>query len=373
MNKKQCKKNINEKSIYFCQKHLNQKIKYDFKLNLPYLRKMIMINDKNLPEDMLWLKEIPYDTRQLVIKDFIAAYKSAISNYKAGHNNGFTMKYKRKKMSSQIFHINYRGLKIINNKINLFKRRKIGFLRMRKKMRKWINKNIKSIDNDSKIIKYNSGEYYLLLNVKNKTVKKEACCKSVSLDPGVRTFQTFYSPDGIAGKIGNNICNKKLYIIGKKIDKLQSKKIKENSKRRKNISKRQSILRTKIKNVVNDLHWKCAHFLCANFETIIMPKFETKKMTKKVNRNIKSKAVRNMLSLSHYKFLQRLKFKCNQYNRNLIICSEEYTSKTCGLCGYINENLKGNKIFNCEKCKTSIDRDLNGARNIMIKCCATKK
>ena len=40
-------------------------------------------------------------------------------------------------------------------------------------------------------------------------------------------------------------------------------------------------------NIVNDLHWKCAHFLCANFETIIIPKFETKKMTKKVNRNIK--------------------------------------------------------------------------------------
>ena len=96
-------------------------------------------------------------------------------------------------------------------------------------------------------------------------------------------------------------------------------------------------------------------------------------MTKKVNRNIKSKAVRNMLSLSHYKFQQRLKFKCNQYNRNLIICSEEYTSKTCSLCGFINENLKGNKIFNCKKCKTCIDRDLNGARNIMIKCYATKK
>ena len=82
-------------------------------------------------------------------------------------------------------------------------------------------------------------------------------------------------------------------------------------------------MRTKIKNIVNDLHWKSAHFLCANFETIIIPKFETKNMTQKVNRNIKSKAVRNMLSLSHYKFQQRLKFKCNQYNRNLIICSED--------------------------------------------------
>jgi putative transposase len=37
------------------------------------------------------------------------------------------------------------------------------------------------------------------------------------------------------------------------------------------------------------------------------------------------------------------------------------------VCGCKNENLGGSKIFNCNKCKINMDRDYNGARNIMLK------
>jgi putative transposase len=37
------------------------------------------------------------------------------------------------------------------------------------------------------------------------------------------------------------------------------------------------------------------------------------------------------------------------------------------MCGCKNENLGGSKIFNCNKCKITMDRDYNGARNIMLK------
>jgi putative transposase len=90
-------------------------------------------------------------------------------------------------------------------------------------------------------------------------------------------------------------------------------------------------------------------------------------MSNKKNRKINKKTTRNMLGLCHFKFLEKLKFKCNEYQRNLIIVSEEYTSKTCGNCGKINDKLGGSKTFNCNKCNVSIDRDINGARNILIK------
>lgn len=47
--------------------------------------------------------------------------------------------------------------------------------------------------------------------------------------------------------------------------------------------------------------------------------------------------------------------------------TEEYTSKTCGNCGELNEKLGSNKTFECQKCKIVIDRDCNGCRNILLK------
>ena len=84
-------------------------------------------------------------------------------------------------------------------------------------------------------------------------------------------------------------------------------------------------------------------------------------------RKINNNTVRTMLMLSHYSFKQKLQHKCNEYNKKLIICTEEYTSKTCGRCGELNDTLGSSKTFKCPSCKLIIDRDINGSRNILIK------
>ena len=54
------------------------------------------------------------------------------------------------------------------------------------------------------------------------------------------------------------------------------------------------------------------------------------------------------------------------------ICTEEYTSKTCGRCGELND-VKALDVYSCNKCKLVIDRDVNGARNIYIKVLNNRK
>ncbi|MBS0016844.1 MAG: transposase, partial [Arthrospira sp. SH-MAG29] len=44
-----------------------------------------------------------------------------------------------------------------------------------------------------------------------------------------------------------------------------------------------------------------------------------------------------------------------------------YTSKTCTNCGHIHLRLAGAKIFQCPNCGLRIPRDVNGARNIMLR------
>lgn len=361
--KQYCCQQIKDK--YFCKKHNKSKIDFGFSLNIGSLRKNSKLFTAKYIKENPWLKNIPYDTRQLVINDFIAAYKAAITNLKNGNIKGFEMKFKSIKQNTCFFHIDKRAVK---KDITIFKNKKLGKNRVRSKMKKWYDKNINDkITNNCKIIRYRPGIYYLLLTVKGQVKNENFKMKCVSLDPGVRTFQSFYSPDGIVGKLGDNFINNNTMKHAIKIDKLNSVKKKIKNKRTiRNIIKRQFLLRTKIKNAITDLHWQTTCFLCKNFETIIIPKFGCKNMSNK-KISINSKISRKMLMLSHGSFLEKLKTKCKEYKRKLIIVNEAYTSKTCTHCGNIKNDLGGNKNYNCLKCKLKIDRDYNGARNILLK------
>lgn len=361
----ECKKgrceNETIENNFLCDKHKNKKIKWKLPLTLPKLRPMVMKSDKDLNDNELWQKEVPYDTRQLVLKDLIGNYKSCITNKKKGNISNFKVGYKSKKNKNQVFFICKKALK----NLNIFKRRlkKKSKLKTRKRHSCYNNYELK---HDSIILK-ESNKYYIIIPKKRNTTYVKPKYECVSLDPGVRTFQTYYSPNGVCGKIGDNMKDT-IVFLQNRIDNLKSlitKKQKRRTKR--NMNKRCDLLRTKIKNIVRELHWKTCSFLVKNFNNIIIPEFQTKEMSSKKNRNIGKTTTRNMLCLSHFSFLQKLKFKCIEYQRNLIITSEEYTSKTCGKCGTLNQNLGSSKTFKCGICEVTIDRDINGARNILLK------
>ncbi|GBC07164.1 hypothetical protein RclHR1_00730013 [Rhizophagus clarus] len=81
-----------------------------------------------------------------------------------------------------------------------------------------------------------------------------------------------------------------------------------------------------------------------------------------------------MCTWSHFHFRQHLIHKAREYPWcQVVICTEEYTSKTCGFCGYIHKKLDGSKEFCCPQCKTKLDRDINGARNILLRYLTKKE
>jgi putative transposase len=191
------------------------------------------------------------------------------------------------------------------------------------------------------------------MNKITSEIKRKIC----SLDPGITTFQTVYSPDRIYKIQRNPVLLKQLQVKLDRMQSLRGKKIigKQHYKRR------ERKLYQKQDNLIDDLHYKTANKLTREYHIILLPRFESQKMLKKGKR-----ICRNLLQLKHYRFKERLKDKCLQRGCELIICTEEYTSKTCGWCGKVN-NLKNYNVFECSDCKLKIDRDINGARNIFIK------
>ena len=73
-------------------------------------------------------------------------------------------------------------------------------------------------------------------------------------------------------------------------------------------------------------------------------------------------------AFSFYEFRQKLEYKCKAKKCNYTMVNEYCTSVTCSNCSKYNEFLGSSKEFNCNFCKSIFDRDVNGCRNIIIKC-----
>lgn len=198
---------------------------------------------------------------------------------------------------------------------------------------------------------------------------KAAGARVVALDPGVRTKHTLYDASGCVIKWGTQ----SHFLLGRlchALDSLQSRMTSPfcpiaQWRKMKNAGAR---IRERIRNLVRDCNAKLIRYLCDRYEVILLPSFEVSKMARKSHRRIGSKTARSMLTWKHYEFKQKLISKAMQYeNCQVLIVNEAYTSKTCGNCGNIAENLGGAETYKCKNCNLVIDRDMNGARNIMLR------
>lgn len=216
--------------------------------------------------------------------------------------------------------------------------------------------------------KLNNFHLNLVYKCNTDIINKRDIC---AIDQGTRPFATVYYPSGVT-EIGQNA--KHLYKICTEIDIIKSRMSRKtyyvgektytvDSKRRKNLQKALHRKIEHLKNQKKDLHKKTSKYLCDNFEHIILPPFKTQEMAGKLH----SKIARQLYNLSFYEFSQTLINKANSTNRKVHRWSECYTSMTCGNCGKLKLDLGSSKIYDCNKCKIRIGRDINGARNILLK------
>lgn len=227
---------------------------------------------------------------------------------------------------------------------------------------------------------YRTGDYYLLVPVENTPPRRtdSNMHQVVSIDPGVRTFATCYSPTAGIGKlpVAGDVKMRRRYH---RIDRIQaalatikSSKTEYRAPKRKTLkrmTKKVHRLWKEIDDCKHHMHYTVIKFLLDNFEKVVIPDFDPHSMSDKRTSLLTSETKRAMFNWGHGLFRQRLKTKASLLGRldAVVVVTEEYTSKTCGNCGNIKYNLGSADKYHCNGCGVEMDRDVNGARNILLK------
>lgn len=310
-----------------------------------------IVTAKNNPDIKEWELDTPKDIRAGAVKSAVTAFKSCTSNLKNGNIEKFKLRGKSKRQIRHCIDIPKTAIKINKDgRIKIFSRYIKSDIHPKQK--------IKEIEHDSKLIWSYPSEFHLVLPYMKKRTENKPKKETVALDPGIRKFLSGYSREEIF------TCNYKgISGLKEKLDSLNSEK----SKRKKRKTRiRKAILRTqaKIRNKVTQFHYEVIFYL-SRYKNILLPSFESQEFFGE-RRVIGKISARDLMINSHYKFKQRLIDSLSLKNNNVFIVNESYTSKTCGRCGILND-VGSSEIYKCNKCKCKIDRDVNGARNVMIK------
>ena len=289
------------------------------------------------------------------IKQLCSNIESAKSNLLNGNIKRFRLKYWRNNRCSKTIEIEKEYIR--NNKICPHIFGDIKYIYNKEEV------DLINIDSNVKI-NYNSitDEYLLLIPIKTKNKEINNKTKNIiSLDPGLRTFMV-----GVNEKESLNIGTNVNDILVKDIKRLT--KIIENNNISKRIKKKNEILiNRKISNKIDDLHWKSIKYLIHNYKIIFLGDMSAKDIVNRNNSVLNKFQKIACLRTKYFLFKTRLEFKCKLNNVYFKYIDESYTSKTCSICSNYNKDLGGSKIYYCTKCNNTIDRDINGARNIYIK------
>ena len=399
-----CINKYNNNKKYFDKMDRSDKIKIFNDLygnnnkNTPYdiLSDEVRIFFSNLKSSQTNLKNKNIKTFELKSKDVSKSHSIFLPKTSI-KNDGFYTRYLKNMKGMENNNINLSDIgdsRLIHDKVNNQYYLSIPYYKKITKLKNRIR--VVSIDPGEKIFMSFFSEInygHIGKNIRNKILP---------IEKKIRRYQSILS-----NKMNSNKKINGKRLIYNKLDKIKEKYIKKGKKFNIILSRSNSILKNrkhlkirikkyykKIKNIVKELHNKSALYLVKNYERILLPKFETQNMiiNKKYNKDYfnkiktekgKDESIKEIKevykkrrlngrvkfvlnNLSHYKFKLHLLNKCKEYGSELIEVSEEYTSKTCTVCGIQSVKYSKERIKEC-KCGYHIDRDINGARNILIK------
>ena len=303
-----------------------------------------------------WELNTPKEVRAGSVNDVCKAIKTGMSNLKAGNIKHFRLGFRKKTENYKCAVIPKNFIKNSNGVIQLapdFFKENCKFKMGKNTIKK--HKNLE-INYDSRIVKQNN-EYWLIIPISVTIQEKTAPINYCGVDPGVRTFMTTF---------GNHGCTEYDFNY-RKIQNMDDKirRLKYGALGKRNRVPKNKIIKCERRkeNIINELHWKTINHLLKTHDFIFYGDIKSHGIVKHGKNHTLNTRMNN---LKFYKFKQRLLFKATEKNKQVYFVNESYTSQTCCICG--SNNKPGNsKIYSCATCNKKIGRDVNAAKNILMK------
>lgn len=229
---------------------------------------------------------------------------------------------------------------------------KVGWIRAR------ISRTFEGKIKTSTIEKTATGKYYISITVelpdikiKQKPIKADT---AVGIDTGIKTFATFSDGKGIENPKHLKSNLKRLKVLSKRVSKKE-----KGSNNRKKAVKKLAVLHERIANQRLDFLHKTTTAIAKQYDTAIVENLNISGMLK--NRKLSQ----SIADLGLGRFYTLLEYKMKENGGNYIeIGRFEPSSRLC-TCGSINKELKlSDRVWTCQSCGTTHERDLLAANNI---------
>lgn len=290
-----------------------------------------------LKKEKGFLKEASSQSLQQTLKDLDIAYNRFFKK-QSGFPNFKSRKDNQSFRIPQFFKV---------------KENKIFFPKNREGIRAVIHREIKGIIKFATISKTKTNKYFVSIITDYVDNRTRISDNSVGIDLGIKDFVTLSNGEKHNQPKQND---KKLKFLHRQISKK-----KKSSKNKTKARLRLARLHEKIDNKKQDFQHKLSDKICKENKLIAIEDLNIRGMAKN---HCLAKAVLNQ---SWYSFMSKLVYKSERYSGRIERVNRFYpSSKTCSQCGYINKDLKlKHRNWNCPKCSTELDRDINASLNIL--------
>ena len=328
-----------------------------------YLHSHAFLSDNDLRKELVqlkktpefsWLKNYSCDSARQAIKDACSAY---IKFFK---KTARKPKFKRKSNNKQSFYQSNARIQFKNGNVFLSK---IGWVSLYQKTRIPEGANYFN----ARVV-HDGVNWFVVVCIEISPDKCILTNESLGIDLGLKNLAICSN-----GMIYKNINKEqRLKKIENKIKRLQRKVSKKYIKNKKGKGYRKTSNIIKLEKNIKKLYIRLD-----NIRTDYRHKVTTEIARTKPSRIVvETLNIKGMLKNSHlskaimkqglYSFKSMLKNKSNKMRIAFVEADKWFpSSKTCSNCGYVKSKLSlSERVFDCECCKSSIDRDLNASINL---------